>query len=476
MALVICPVWFRGGTRAGIQWPMAALAFLLFLFLLGSLCRRQNAEGESSSPPPLRLRAFLLDPIILAMFLFVLLLALQWWNAGRELLINEELKKWIYGPPRQPLLPSAVRRADAAEMLLWFFPAVSLVAAVRHGLRPTGKVTRRILMALCVSASTLALLGGAQWALSRATDVVLPPSESYFFTSFGYANHAGAYFFLMFCVSLGLLLDVLLSREASRASYRGFLGAMAFLCFIGVGVANVRATLLLACGVAGVSGMYFLWRSWSTCSGAVLVDRCAGLAGVALLSFFLIHIVGGSALKQEFSEILEDPTSSVSTKGSPVDRFLTAGMFGDRVLQREIAILIWKDHFWFGGGGWCQRRMASTYLDEDQWHLVLSEGKANTHCDPLQFLSEFGVSGAVLALAAVCLLLYPLWRARYAILRAPIPLFSLMGVLSVWCYSWVDLPFRSPAILYMWLFVIASLTGTERFESKTRSAREQVSR
>ena len=79
----------------------------------------------------------------------------------------------------------------------------------------------------------------------------------------------------------------------------------------------------------------------------------------------------------------------------------------------------------------------------------------NVHNDPLQFLAEFGVVGGALLAAVVVILAVSVYRSGvWRRTFAPIP---LMGLLTIFLYSLMDIPFRCPAILYAWLVVLAAM-------------------
>ena len=449
--LLLYPAWIRGGTHVTAQFPMVWIAALLLLQVTVYLFRK----------PELR-RDFFRDPVVYLGAIFLSLLLAQWWNAGRELILDWESMKWVYEAPRCDGLPSAIRREDAAEMLRWFFPAFVLIATVRHAVRTPGTV-KRILDIMCISASVLASLCACQWLLARLWGIGQVPSESYCFTSFGYANHVGIYFVFILCLSLGLLVDAAFSKGAQR-KHIIMRSVTTLSVFVGATLSASRAALVLACTVLVAASLYFMWRSWNRCSRVALVNRASGVLAMLLLVLFVVHGAGQGYLQEEFGSLFDSRSELVrrSGAGSAGKSSIEEGLFGVRVLQREVALDIWHDHAWFGAGGWSYGHMAATYLEEDQWRDIVGSGsgRANAHNDPLQFLSEFGVVGSGLMLLSVFFLLQPLFKKRHRCLGSPVSIFSIVGVTIVWCYSWVDLPFRSPAVLYAWGIVLAGVPAT----------------
>lgn len=452
LLLVLYPAWIRGGTRVSIQWPMMYIAALLLLLVIVFLFQNSLSKNRACGG----ITDLFKDPVLYFGSLFLLLLLIQWWNAGRDLVFDWKLMKWVYGPPHIDWLPSAVKRKDAAEMIRWFFPAFALVLTMRHIIKSQHTI-RFVLNIMCASASVLAFLGVCQWVLARIWGIGLAPSESYFFTSFGYANHAGIFFVFVLCLSFGFLINTVFAedRTKTRIVLRSI---MALLIFVGATLSASRAALILSWLALILASIYFIGISWLKCSRVAFVNRVSVVVAFLFLSFFFIHGVGQKFFLEEFGDFF-DSKSEIVEIIEPVpgiNRFFFAGFFGDKQLQRTVALKIWKNNPWFGAGGWSQSYLSTTYLEENQWKSVTDEGLANTHCDPLQFLSEFGVVGAVLMFMTVCCLLLPLWKMRHSFLQNSVFAFCLMGLALVWCYSWVDLPFRSPAVLYLWVIVFAA--------------------
>ncbi|NCU20748.1 hypothetical protein EOM89_08430, partial [Candidatus Falkowbacteria bacterium] len=88
------------------------------------------------------------------------------------------------------------------EMLRWFFPAWVLLVVVRSGLLGH-RAGQLIVRGLVFNAGLLALFGLVQFADGTKSIFWIQPIEDHFFASFGYANHAGAFFVLMLSVALG---------------------------------------------------------------------------------------------------------------------------------------------------------------------------------------------------------------------------------------------------------------------------------
>ena len=121
------------------------------------------------------------------------------------------------------------------------------------------------------------------------------------------------------------------------------------------------------------------------------------------------------------------------------------------------AVAVWREAPWFGVGGWGFRYLAGLHTDPAGWEILAVEGMGNVHNDPLQFLAEFGVVGGSLLAAVVIILVVSVYRS--GVWRRTFARIPLLGLVTIFLYSLMDLPFRCPAVLYAWLVVIAAMPG-----------------
>jgi hypothetical protein len=80
---------------------------------------------------------------------------------------------------------------------------------------------------------------------------------------------------------------------------------------------------------------------------------------------------------------------------------------------------------------------------------------ADVHCDPLQFMVEFGVVGAGLLVVALAELTVPLFGP--GLNRGAVFTMTCSGLALVAVLSLIDLPFRCPAVLWTWTAMLAAL-------------------
>ncbi len=445
-ALVIFASWVAGGTQPAWQKPFLPLAVLLLI----STFLAAKDPGRSHS-------RILRDSLFYIGLLFALLLSIQWLNSGRSLIINWETGRWTYSPPPVPWLPSSIRRDEAMEMIRWFFPAWSITLFIRHGIS-TRKTILNLLTVIFISSALLGLLSLGQYVIARLWELCPSPPKSYFVTSFGYSNHAGAYFNLMLCLGFGLLFQHLFAHTGRKRPKTIILTAGTVLVFLAANISHGRAAMLMSWTIAILAGLYAIFADWTVTSRTRKFNRIVTVGFAGVMSFLIIYGFGQDVIHQEFVERTRSASSKIQVAGEIVK---SAG-FGGRSLQRKVAVSIHKNYFWFGAGGWAQRYLGYTYVEPDRWAQLTDKGDANVHNDTLQFTGEFGVIGLTLMALSVGLLLLPLAKHRHTTLSNPILLFSLLGLGLIYAYSFIDLPFRSPAILFAWTLMLASASQWTR--------------
>ena len=276
-----------------------------------------------------------------------------------------------------------------------------------------------------------------------------------FFASFGYANHAGAFFTLLFAINLGLFVQALLAGDERRHALWLVL-TMAFN-LAGALLSLSRAAILLSLALLVLGGFYGIRHAWRQVEGGVRLK--------ALAIFFLVLVFGTAFL------FFAAPENAVLREIQSVqwEKF-GEETFGARWQQTTSAWNIWREHPWFGVGGWGYRHYSCLELDEAR-RALLHRGGANVHNDAMQFLVEHGVVGFGLMLGAVAALLVPVFRRLrlahethadgwtgepWLLFRvSPITILLLVGTTLTFLQSLIDLPFRSPAILVSWVIAMA---------------------
>jgi len=463
--LLIYLAWAWGGLQQNWLLPVVWVSIILLIGLLISPTRASTEVSSRGIP-------WWGDVFFYSGLLFLGYLAIQWWNAGRVLFFDVGLKEWRYSPPPYPGWPSAFSKPEAAQMLFWFFPAWVFGLAVRSPLADSRSVLR-LLRTLVYGAGLLSLVGIVQFVTHAKARLWVRPTEE-FFASFGYTNHAAAFFVLMGALAAGLLY-----REIFRAQPRGFtvgtsahpthrerplrttmLAVSLLFCLIGANLSLSRAGVILAWALAVFIAIYGLSKGWRRLNKAARINLAAVTIALLFVFYFAVAGFGKSAISYEFHV-----SKPIHHRLVPALDMINLAL-ADRPLLDRAAWSMWQDHPAFGIGGWGFRYLLAFYLPTEEWKThVEGYGNANVHCDILQFLAEFGSLGCGLMLASVLALVVTL--CRNANQTDPVWLMCVLGLSLVVVFSLIDLPFRCPAILCSWVAVLAAVP---RVTSQTNGA------
>lgn len=427
--LVVCTGWACSGTYGVCHPPLWFLTAGLALLTVRAL-----VQAEASVR-----RRFLRDPVFISGALLSLLLLVQWRNAGGELFADIFTGRYDYTPPPLKGWPFSLEARLSRQQLLWFVPPTLFLPAVRHLIsRSDGK---RLLRILLINGTLLALFGLIQFALGwdRLFNVIEVAGNPHLLASFDYPNHAGAFFYLLFAVAIGFFWDAVEKKRSYRSRILSGLmillfGAAAFLSFSRAAVAAV-AFIALAAPAA------VLWQRRRRLDASHWADTLL-LAGVVTVVLALGAVkIGGGAVVREFQQ-----TGVIENDLLDYHNY--------RGFQIPPALAMFRDHPWFGVGGWGYRKFVALYLPPEEWGRLLLRGKANVHCDPVQFLAEHGIVGFGLMSTALAALLWP-WRRLGRWRFRGLALMTGFGASAVLLHSLIDLPFRNPTVLWHWLLLAA---------------------
>ena len=460
-AIAALPAWFRGGTPAEVQPPFLTGGIVLLL-LAGILGNRRAADLSG------RRWAWLRDPVFYLGLIFITLLTLQGWNAGRVWFFDPGVERWDYTPPPRPGWPWAFSRDEAMEMLRWFVPAWAIVMTLRGSLLRSPTVFR-LWRGLVAGAAVLAAVAIAQACEGGAwlygMDYVRAGGIR-FFGGFGCENHAASFFLLMSALSAGLLMHDALRTE-TRGKWRRLAVSIPalLLSLAAVFLTFSRGGILLAAVFVVTAIAYGMFNLWPRLTPPARVNLVAG--GFAILTLVAMAVIafGRGSVKVELGSLVGE--IGMRTGAAP-------GAMKDRTALATAAWETWKQHPVFGVGGWGCRYLLYRSLPQPTVAGDFPAGFANIHNDPLQFLAEFGLVGAAAMVLAVLLLIAPCLRpvlgasgrVPFAWTR-PAVFFALLGAGLVFVHSLVDLPFRCPAVLWSWCAVLggASLLCRHEFET-----------
>lgn len=438
LLLVVYSVWVWAGLRPSFhRFAFYGSLPLAALLLLGG--------------PAAARRAVWRDVVFWLGLLFNVYLLLQWSNAGRELVLDATLNQWVYTDPPRPGWPYAFDRDEAWQMITWFFPAWILVSALRSP-HVGRRAAWRFVLVLIGSAGLLALFGLIQEQSGTREVYGLVPFRAGFFASFIYRNHATSFFGLMACVAAGVFFHRLFERSDS-VGWRLLVvpGLSMVLGLFGLIFCGSRAAVFFAVALAILFIGYGFIRYWLRSSWVKRLHAGALLLVLLLVAGALLSVMAKDVVLREFRPV---PVRRVTGEYDPPGRVHLTLNLDLRALMARTGWRVWQSEPWLGVGGWGYKYAAAFHVPEDQWWVIRRHGFANVHVDALQFLAEFGVIGFSLLAGLVGVLIVGAFRVgRWSALW----LFSFVGLGLVGVHSMIDIPFRSPGVMYHWLVVLALL-------------------
>ena len=418
--------WARSGIYPPWQWPMLSAS----VFLLGGLFYPGDPSART------RRRAVLLDPIFYFGAAFILLLGLQLADSGYLVMWDAVSEAGMNNPPPR-WLPWSVEPTAASWMFNWFVPAWAVLLAVRHGIERTDLLLLLYLMVWNAMLMAVVALVQVGVGAPRMLGLWEIPGDD-FFGTFGYVNHAGTWFYLHAALAAGLAHFALRRR---LPAVQVVVWCAAFLLCLAAAFLTLSRAAALA-GAILVTAVFIrlcAW-AWKQSRGGRIINAVGLACIIGLFGAVLYFGAGGGRLAEEIRTTFFGEQFVQTVEG--------------RTLQLPGALEIAADYPLFGCGGWGYRWVALLHIPVEEWpQWQNTTGRANIHCDPLQFLVEFGGVGVLLMGLVVGILAAAAARSRHArALRNWIGL----GLLLVFLHSWVDLPFRCPAILLAWCTLIAA--------------------
>ncbi|MDH3346399.1 MAG: O-antigen ligase family protein [Kiritimatiellaceae bacterium] len=428
LGLLSYTAWARSGIYGPWHFPLWIL-FALFAVCSGACLVQVDRTVR---------RQFFTDPLLLIGFLFSVLLLIQWLNAGGTPFINIFTGQYNYTAPPLEGWPFSIEARLSRQQLAWFVPAALFLPVVRHLFsRPQCKW---LLRGMVVNAAALALFGLIQYSLGWTEMFGFIPvtSNPHLIATFGYPNHGGTFFYLLFAASIGLLWDAVEKKKS--IPQRILLGLLVGLFAITSLCSLSRAAVLAVIVIPLWALLIWVFQMRANFSISQWVNT-ALLGGVILITLTVgIVRVGEGGLLREF-----DGDSSIYSEMNGYSEL--------RGFQIPPAWEMVKAHPWFGVGGWGYRYFVRAYLPKDQWERVEQTGKANVHCDPIQFLAEHGWVGFSLLAAGLGFVLAPWRRFTHWHFKGRAVMIAF-GCFLVFLHSLIDLPFRNPTVLWHWLLLL----------------------
>jgi hypothetical protein len=448
--LLLCT--YTAWARSGIYGPWHSPVWILtFGLLLMSVVTCAHAAAEKR-------RAFFRDPLLYIGLGLNLFLLVQWLNAGGHLYVNMFTGEYNYTDPPLPGLPFSLEPKLSIQPLVWFVPISLALPVVRNLL---GHAERKLLLwGLLANGAALGLFGLVQLLLGwgKMFGLIAIPGNPLLVATFDYPNHGGAFFYLLLALAVGLYLDGV-EKEKSQL-FRWCMGGL-MLLFGTVALCSCsRAAVLSVLAIGLFAVLVWGWRTRRQFSSIRLINSVL-LGGVVFIALLILFAGMGRDLfrKEVHAETagVVEPSGYVETRG----------------FQIPPALQMFKAHPLYGVGGWGYRSMVKLYLPEQEWDR-LGVGKANVHCDPIQFLAEHGLIGFGLMSLGLGYLVWP-WRRFLSWRFRGMAILTAFGCLLLLAHSLIDLPFRNPTILWHWLLFLAVVPlWAERYQVATCDARSPL--
>ena len=481
--------WIFGGARAEPLLPVMPWLWALALEVL--LFFPQRHMGESMADARARVwRALSRDPVMYFALLFLVILIMPLFNRGLCAVCDYPAILAGADPaPPIPFAPFCVNIREHLGVIVWFVPAFTALLAVRHALTRHGQ--RALVHAFVWNGAALAALGFIQQATGAKGPYWIDlPRPVDFFSTFGYPNMGGAFFVALFAVSAGLWQDNV-RRDISRAHDKKkksrekdenlgettlkerlcpqwvkthYLLIPTGLCFFAALATLSRAAILFSFSLMGFWFIYLCLSLFTSRKNLTRVKLHFGMLVGIVLTVVLVAIFAPDDFVKEVASVSPDAVA---------DRMTGKGQYHTRV-----ATAIFRDHPFFGVGGWGYKHFCLSYMTDDDRRQMQMVGGVNVHNDYLQFLCEHGFVGAGFLLAIVLALLVPLFRAwghelrvshftKRSDLPRPTALFCvpavvvgvLLAVIANLIHAFGDCIFRSAAVLSQFLLLLAASVG-----------------
>ncbi len=421
--------WAFGGNADWVRTPISIWGTLGILLALASMADRRLRGRVLAGTLPWVLPVVALNVIVAASCLT---------PGFRYLVFRTEV---FIVPVRVDWWIPSTTRVGVALRSLWLFDGIyfsCLNLALSVGRR---RIIRIVLAAAVGNALALSVFGTVQKLLG-STGIyfgsVASPQE-FFFASFVYDNHWGAFVILMAAACIGLTL-----RYARGSRGAGFFhgpapGGLVAAALLGISIplSGSRAcTLLLAVllcvalvrGIPRISGA--LRHSGIAPSGAF-----AAIALAAVLAVAGTWIVAGDVIQARTSKT-RDQFAAMWARGG----------IGSRSVLYHDTWRMARQRILFGWGMGSYPIVFSLFNSQESKLDHLPVIYHDAHSDWLQSVAELGLAGTALIGAAVAMPALALRRLRVT----TIPYFLLTGCVLTGAYAWVEFPFGNVAVVLAW--------------------------
>ncbi len=454
--LVIGLSWWFGGQSLGARhavllWTTAGIA--LFLIAWGN---PRLLGGHRYTPLRYLWPLFIFDIIVLVSCL----------NPTTRVIMNQGEQMFLHTDPQWAFLPSTAR-PDLSWRELWLVNGIIISAFNAFLILHSRRILRHLLTIIAVNALVLAVFGTFQ-KLSGATGLwfnTVPTPQPYFFSTFVYHNHWGAFTTLNVAACLGLLFNSY-RRGGHRDFWHSpvFLGTVAIIFIAATAPlsASRSTTALLALFLFGalVHFLFQLMRRRRDRHESAFLP----LAGIGLAA--TLAVAGIVFLSQDVIRVRAQHTQQQLAHIRTEDALNTRL----QLYRDTITMGVAKPAFGWGLESYADVfRIYNTQRARELWFGQRVYREA--HNDWLQSFAENGLVGtSLLVLLGVMPLLGVPWRR----LRSPLPYYLLAGCALVLLYAWVEFPFANPSVMVSFWLSLFIASRYARLDLLTQQAEKNA--
>ncbi len=317
-----------------------------------------------------------------------------------------------------------------------YFSAFNLALAVRDR-----GVIRMVLAVAVGNALVLAVFGTIQKLVGSGGIYfgAIRSPQDYFFASFVYDNHWGAFMILMIGACAGLTLRYAFGSRG-EGFFRGpsFAGLVAAsLLAVSVPLSGSRACTLML----GILLVVALWKGAPKIAdslGASGADPALALVGILLMTILAIFgawIVAGDVVR-----------SRASMAKAQIAAIVSQGGLGTRAILYRDTLRMARERPAFGWGMGSFPSVFPLYNSQKPGIDRIPVVYHDAHSDWLQSIAEIGCVGTLLIGASVALPARVLFRRHVS----KLPYFLAAGCILVAAYAWVEFPFGNVAVVLAW--------------------------
>lgn len=457
VVFVIGLSWWFGGQSPGARKALlvwGTLGMLLFFFAWGAVRER----GDNALAPLKHLWPLLVFDALVLISVF---------NPTTRIELRAGEQLFVHIDPHWKWLPSTAR-PDLSFRELWQFNGIVLSCYNAFLVLRRRSVVRQLLVVIAANAAVLAVFGTFQKLTGAAGiwfgKVAVP--QPYFFGTFVYHNHWGAFTLLNLAACLGFLFHTL--RRGGATDWRhspALLGTVAIV-FIAATIplsgsrsSTILGTLFLLGALA-----HYIFRlirhrrlhheSVAPHVAAIVFAAAVAFAGIGYLARDVIRARAELTTQQLSSARQEDGLNS------------RLQLYADTWRMASI-----KPVFGWGLESYGDVfQIYNTQVPQEGWFQKRVYREA--HSDWLQALAEVGFVGTALLLALGSTTLR---GVRWRRVRSQIPAYLLAGCGIVLIYAWLEFPFANPSVMlgfWLSLFIAARYARLDLLEQQEEKAEQ----